>query len=275
MINEKDMNSRSDNHTLRRTLCIVLTFIILLFIFTSALLASRLVELAGREERPVLLEAGKNAEIEIFKISYQNGQGKVVVLSAGNDNVVAPGTENRTFIYLKNADTTAIDYTLVPKATFTSEYKIPVLVRLLRPDGNYIVGTSDTWADIEALAHIPTKSDTLAKGQEVVYTLEWKWQYETNAEGDSYDTFLGDNTVKENIGIELSFVTQASANTSIAANGGFAKSGTLLNVVFGILWILLLIALVLLIIALVKGRNKKGPDTSVPPPPVPESAPVS
>jgi len=274
MTNEQGMNSRSNKHTLRRTLCIILALIILLFIFTSALLATRLAEMSGREERPVLLEAGKDAEVEIFKISYENGQGQVIVLGSNGDNVVAPGTDNRTFVYFKNADTTAIDFILDPKVKFTSDHKIPVLVRLIRPDGNYVVGSSDTWADIEALNTIPTEENTLAQGQELLYTVEWKWLFEDDDESDEYDTFLGDNTGKENIGLELSFGAKACANTSIAANGGFAKSGMLLNVVYGILWILLLIALILLVIALIKGRNKKNPDAPVPPPPTPEPTPA-
>jgi uncharacterized membrane protein len=258
MTNQQGMSGK---HTPRRTLCIILALIILLFIFTSALLATRLAEMSGREERPVLLEAGKDAEIEIFKISYKNGQGEVFVMGSDGDSVVAPGTDNRAFVYFKNADTTAIDFILVPKVNFTSQHKIPVLVRLVRPDGNYVVGSSDSWADVEALAAIPTEENTLAEGQEMVYTLEWKWQFEADDEGNEYDTFLGDHTEKENIGLELSFGAKACANTSIAANGGFVGSGMLLNVVYGVLWILLLAALIVLILVLVKGRSKKNPAT--------------
>jgi hypothetical protein len=272
MTNEQGKNSRSNKHTLRRTLCIILALIILLFIFTSAILASRLAELVGRGDRPVLLEAGTNADIEIFKIEYVNGQGEITVQGANGQKVVAPGTDNRSFLHLKNVDTTAIDYILNPKVTFASEHEIPLQVRLIAPDGNYILGSEDAWADVNAMNSIPDQENTIGKGKEAVYTLEWKWAFRSeNPEDVAYDTLLGDAAAAgENVGLEISFTTQATANTTIDANGGFIKSGALGHVLYGILWILLLIALILLIIALIKGRDKKDPEAPVPPPPTPE-----
>ena len=265
MTNEQGTNTRSDMHTWRRTVCIVLVLIILFFIFTSAILASRLVELAGRSERPVLLEVGKGGTLEIFKIEYENGNGKVTVRGAKAQKIVAPGTDNTSFIYYENADSTAIDYTLKPGVTFHSEeYRIPLEVRLIGPDGNYIVGSADAWEPVESLNSTPVAENTIGKGKEAVYTLEWKWAFRSeNPEDIAYDTLLGDAAAAgENVGLEISFTTQATANTSVDANGGFAKSGMLGNVAFGILWILLLVALILLIIALVKGKKDPTDDAT-------------
>lgn len=264
---EQDQYPRSGNHTLRRTLCIVLAIIILLFILTSIVLASRLSELAGRSERPVLLEVGENSRIDIFKIEYENGDGFVTVRGAKSRKLVAPGTENVAFIYYANADTTAIDYTMEPSASFhDEELHIPIQVRLIAPDGNYIIGSSTSWEPVENLNSIPAAVNTIGKGKEVVYTLEWRWDFRSdNPEDIAYDTLLGDAAAAgHDVGLEISFTTVATANTEVDANGGFISSGMLGNVLYGILWILLLIALALVIVAIVKGRKKNDDPDDTP-----------
>ena len=68
-----------------------------------------------------------NTKVEIFRVSYENGEQVVTVNGSNGQKVIAPGTENSYTFKLKNTGTVALDYTLEVDAYFTpADIKIPI-----------------------------------------------------------------------------------------------------------------------------------------------------
>lgn len=82
-----------------------------------------------------------DTRVEIFHISYVNGEQVVTVNSDNGEKVIAPGTENSYTFKLKNTGNVALDYTVEVDAYFTpADISIPITGRLNRYDGVWIVG---------------------------------------------------------------------------------------------------------------------------------------
>ena len=125
--------------------------------------------------------------VEIFKISYENGEEKITV-DGGTEKVIAPGTENQYAFTLDNSGEYALDYTLTIKAFFgNEEYAIPVTARLRTADGSYAVGSETSFEDVLELNRVQEES-ALGAGRQATYVLDWQWAFEGD---DQYDTLLG------------------------------------------------------------------------------------
>ena len=83
---------------------------------------------------------GTNTQVEIFSVSYVNGEQIITVKSDNGDKVIAPGTENSYTFKLKNTGNVALDYTVEIDAYFTpADITIPITGRLNRYDGKWVV----------------------------------------------------------------------------------------------------------------------------------------
>lgn len=232
-----------------------LAILIILTIISAILLTIRLVDYIKVDEREVLLESGLDKEFELFSVQYENASGEITVSGSDGQTVVAPGTSVEYTIRLKNTDKTAINYDMIPDVHFTSEHDIPILVRMIAPDGSYIAGDAKTWVKIEKLNSLQ-EHRTLKRGESVEYIFQWKWEFESG--NDEYDTFLGSEAVTTNIGLSVEFSLLSEANTDVETNGGFIDSG-LGNIVFlGLLVFLLILAIVLLILYAIKKKSTKN-----------------
>lgn len=159
--------------------------------------------------------------IEIFRISYQNGEGRVTVSSADSDKLLAPGTENTYEFALENTGNVPLEYTMDMQAYFSHEdYQIPVHVRLTDHQGSCLVGTREETVDVLALNGV-SQSGTLATGYIQPYTLYWEWPFELD---DEYDTMLGDLAVGEDITLTIVINTTASY-TPASEPGGIPQTG--------------------------------------------------
>ena len=142
------------------------------------MLTIRLVDYIKVDEREVLLESGLDKEFELFSVQYENASGEITVSGSDGQTVVAPGTSVEYTIRLKNTDKTAINYDMIPDVHFTSEHDIPILVRMIAPDGSYIAGDAKTWIKVEELNSLQ-EHRTLKRGESVEYIFQWKWEFES------------------------------------------------------------------------------------------------
>lgn len=252
----ENMNTKKHHNRFSKSaVWTVLVILIILTIISATLLTIRLVNYIKVDDREVLLYSDLEKGIDLFSVKYKNSSGEVTVEGLDGQKVVAPGTAVEYTIRLRNKDKIAIDYEMIPDIKCTTEHILPIVVRMLDYDGNYIVGDAKTWVAIDEIGDLSEKR-TLVKGESVEYVFEWKWEFESG--NDEYDTFLGNISGIENVGIAVAFQLYAEANTVIGTNGGFMKSG-LGDIVFaGLAFILLIIAIILLVLAIVKYKKNKA-----------------
>ena len=223
-----------------------------LTVASSVVLSVRLYDYTKVDEREVLLKSDLQQEVDLFSVSYQDESGNITVMGADGQDVIAPGTAVEYTMRFRNKDKVALDYVLIPNIEYTSENAVPILIRMLDNDGNYIVGDAKTWVTVEDFVSFAEKR-TLVKGESVEYIFEWKWEFESG--DDEYDTLLGNTATEEDFGVEVSFELYAEANTEVGTNGGVIKSG-LGDIIFSAVSILVLGgALSLMIIITVKKKK--------------------
>ena len=256
-----ELNEQQDPHDehgyhpyVRRLIGVALAVLILLTLLTAMLLAIRLAEYIKIDEREVLLQSNMNQGLDLFSITYQNDSGEITVHGLDEQKVVAPGTSVEYTIRLRNKDKVALDYSLIPDVTYTSEYAVPVVFRMLNDNGEYVIGSAKSWLTAEEIGQL-SEQDTLLRNESTEYVFQWKWDFEGD---DAYDTLLGNESTRENVGLSVSFTLLAEANTTLDVNGGLRGSG-LGDILFNALaLLLLLIAIALLIWAFSKRKKKPG-----------------
>ena len=187
-------------------------------------------------------------QVEIFKISYVNGENEVTVHSDGEDKLIAPGTENSYTFKLKNTGNTMAHYELNVEAYISPDgVDIPVDVRLSREDGLWLTGDLNEFVDVLNLNDVYDRDD-LKPGRVVSYTLDWMWPFES--ERDDLDTLLGNRAVDEDL--TLTIVINTLATVDPAPNTGDDSS-------LG-LWLGLTCASFVLLIILILIKKKREDD---------------
>lgn len=197
------------------------TLLSILTVTSTVMLSVRLYDFVHVDDKEIGLHSGLEASLDLFAVQYENESGEITVEGTDGQQVVAPGTSVEYTLRLRNKDTTALDYQLSSGMKFLSEYELPLKVRLIDPDEQYILGSPTSWVPITELNHV-TRTDTLIAGETAEYVFQWKWDYEGD---DLYDTFLGNAASEKPIEVEVSMSVYAAANTDIGLNGGFMKSG--------------------------------------------------
>lgn len=125
-------------------------------------------------------------EVEIFKVEYENGSHGVTVAGKGGNKVIAPGTENTYTFAVKNNYADELDYKVSIEAFFTgldgSGKSIPVEAKLIgRLD--WLLGSETEYKPVLELDGAEEGS-TLYSGQHAMYTLQWRWPFEHDLDGD-------------------------------------------------------------------------------------------
>lgn len=196
-----------------------------------------------------------HTDVEIFKFSYKNGEGKVTVDGVG-DKVIAPGTQNDYTFTLENSGTVALDYTMEMEAYFSNEeYAIPVTVRLIEKNGGYIIGNDETREDVLALNNVYTEA-TLGAGRYATYTLDWEWAFEID---DEFDTMLG-NLAAEGEDLSLTIVIRTIAMQSADPECSDGEETPVLGDDGSFIWWFLIALAALVAIALVIRGGKREAD---------------
>ena len=157
-------------------------------------------------------------DVEIFRITYENGQAQVTVQSGNGDKLLAPGTENSYTFTLQNTGNVDLDYTLQVEAYFSHGDKpIPVEARLVDYEQHYWVGSESQYAPVLELNTVDISS-SLTAGYIAPYTLQWQWPFEGD---DAYDTLLGNLAVDEDITLTIVIRTTAE----YGGQGGIPETG--------------------------------------------------
>lgn len=250
----EELEKRSAWKDVGKTFWAAITVLALLLLSSVVILSIRVGNFVCLDKREVSLNSKIHEDqLSLFNITYQNENEQITVAGLDGEKVLAPGTKVEYSIRIRNTDTIAIDYELDAGMAFTSEYELPVVVRLIAPDGAYILGDEKTWASLEELSYA-THRNTLSSGETAEYTFQWQWPYEGD---DDHDTALGNAQTDAGLTVELS--VHAKANKSIAANGGFFRSDW--GKMFAMLLVILLLmcSIVLLVLSVVKRKGQEKP----------------
>ena len=164
--------------TVKKIFWIAIAILLFLLILTIIILSARLYDYIKIDEREVMLKTNMDTSFDIFSVTYKNASGEVTVEGMDGEKVVAPGTHVEYTVRLRNKDKVAIDYDLIPDVKFESEHKIPILVRLIGPDEEYLAGDAKTWIPVEELEHMEDFR-TLGKNETNEYIFQWKWPFES------------------------------------------------------------------------------------------------
>ncbi len=147
-------------------------------------------------------------DVEIFRVSYVNGEQVITVQSADGDKVIAPGTENSYTFKLKNTGNVPIKYNVQINAKFEpAGITIPITARLSRHDGKWITGDgTNAYVSVPKL-DVAEDEANLDAGRFTYYTLDWQWPFESG--NDERDTLLGNMAVDEDLTFTIEIVTYA------------------------------------------------------------------
>lgn len=149
-----------------------------------------------------------NTDIEIFRISYENGEQKITVNSSDGDKLIAPGTENSYVFKLKNTGNVPLKYSVQVNAKIEpAGITIPVTARLSRHDGKWITGNGTNAYVNAPNLDLAEDEATIGAGKFAYYTLDWQWPFETG--NDERDTLLGNMAVDEDLTFTIEIITHA------------------------------------------------------------------
>ncbi len=195
-----------------------------------------------------------NTQVEIFSVSYVNGEQKVTVKSDDGDKVIAPGTEKSYTFKLKNTGNVALDYTVEMDAYFTpADITIPITGRLNRYDGKWIVGSKDEYAKVPAL-NVAEDKGTLGAQKYTYYTLDWRWLFESG--DDELDTMLGNLAVEQDLTFTIVIKTTATDSSNPYDDSGITPPQTGDNSNLA-LWIVIAVFSFVMMLFLIFYQNKE------------------
>ena len=233
-------------------LLILLIMFLIFFLLTTALLGSRLYDLATRDKYTVDLGMGEPVgEIELFRIEYENGLGEITVRGLNADNVVAPGTSVSYDLRLRNNDDMDIDFLMTPTVDFLTGDPVPVEFRIMDDYGNYVLGDETHWTGAEAMNELVHKG-SIHPGEVFTYHVSWRWIFEVSDEQDAYDTYLGNQNGEILPGVRVGIATESVANPHVTTKD-ITHVTHLRGESFGccwccwLVWLLVLVCLLLII----------------------------
>ena len=196
----------------------------------------------------------QDTQVEIFRISYsEDGSDEITIQSDNGDKLIAPGSENSYTFKLKNTGDVAMDYELTVDAYVTpTDIHVPVEARISRHDQTWVTGSGEEYVSIPELDGA-ADSYTLGSGRYSVYTLDWTWPFESG--NDEWDTFLGNEAVKQDITLTIKINTVATVNANANAGGGMLpQTGDSANAT---IYVLLMASSILIFFLLLCNREKE------------------
>ena len=229
-------------------------------------------------QKPVWVSS---TNLEIFSVSYVNGQKSVTVSGQDGEKVIAPGTEQTFDIGLYNDSNMSLDYDvefhafceIIRKgATYTedelfekvSTFEIPVNAAITYKTNNdeqskYLFGSAEEKPPVTDMVNV-THEGTVGKNKYISYELKWEWPFEGD---DTLDTYLGNmasDLAKDNqeIRLTISVVANAEQATNPNADDGIPKTGDTSGIALWMTFMLVSAAGLMLLIILLRPRGEKN-----------------
>ena len=247
-INTADANANAEQKP-KTLLWLAISALAILLVMSLILLTVRLYKFAKIDDRALSIKADSITELDVFSVSYEDDTGNITIKGADGEKVLAPGAKVDYTIRIRNTDRIAVDYDFIPKVNNFSQTELPIVVRMIGPDEEYLVGDAKTWVSIEEMDSLNEKH-TLLAGECSEYLFQWKWAFETGS--DDYDTWLGVNAKTQNIGMSMNMSLYATANMSSDLNGGWFGPDTSIIICVFIFVALIITAIALIITCMLK-----------------------
>lgn len=239
----------------QKSFWVAIAILSLLLIASVVVLAVRVGNFVYADKREVSLSSKIHDDrLDIFDLQYKNDDENITVAGMNGEKILAPGTKVEYTIRIRNTDSVAVDYALGAGLEFTSQYPLPIEVRLIAPDASYLLGDERSWAQISELASV-SHSNTLAVGEAAEYVFQWQWPFEQD---DEYDTFLGN--LDTDAALQVSLRIDATANTQAKANGGLLRSAQGRMLAVSAVIVLLTCSIALLLISEKKRLSRRQDD---------------
>ena len=244
--------------------------LVILLIISIVVLSIRLYDYTKTDDRAVSLRSSMDETLDVFAVEYENESGEVTIKGADGKKVIAPGSRVEYTLRLRNTDKVALDYAFTPDLKHTTRYDLPIMIRLLDPNDEYVIGSETEWVMLQDVKAVEC-TGTLMKNETAEYIFQWQWPYEWGE--DEYDTYLASIRSEDNLGVSFSFGIHSEANTEIKANGSFFSSHAGRITVIVIIAILLAVAIALLLIYIIKRKGNLAPAPAPEPVMIPVEVP--
>ncbi|MDH6367503.1 MULTISPECIES: LPXTG cell wall anchor domain-containing protein [Breznakia] len=193
-------------------------------------------------------------DVEIFKLTYTNDDGKVSVVSSNGEEVIAPGTENEYTFHIKNNGSTTVKYQMTCEVlTSPSDVDFPVNIAMKSYTGDYLLGSDQGMERLAKGSFIRDEASLYAKNY-AYYTLFWEWPFEQG--DDDFDTYLGNRAVDEDLTVTVVIRTYAwSDENSQIADGGLRNPNT--GDTTNVMYYLMLGGIAVVLVACIIWKKKK------------------
>ena len=204
------------------------------------------------ESQDKVWESGKN--VSIFKTSYENGKGAVTVASQNGDSLIAPGVETIYKFTMYNSGNMAIVYETDLNFNLRigdkdqKNYTFPLLVRLCKQDGEYLIGNETEWVNVEN-AVLSQHISTLGANSYETFELHLMWQFEGG--DDELDTLYGNDSASYGVNLTMGIDTYAEQHPDATATGGTLidpDAKTEVGGEFRIIWFIILMVNIAILI---------------------------
>ncbi|MBE6533672.1 MAG: hypothetical protein E7678_01695 [Ruminococcaceae bacterium] len=212
---------------MKKILALILAILIILCVFASCN-SSTLeegqkpnkedVENDGDNDNIYNIYADDVKSIDLFTAEYKFATGELVFKNSNEISSIRPGVTCMYTFGIKNADNIALDYIFSPCVEFVGIEKVPLEVKLISPEDQYLIGSNDTWGTVDDFKDLEYVA-TLSKSEVDSFELQWRWPFEQENESDT-DTPLS-NVAKDAVGIYVKVDIRSESNNSKSANDDF------------------------------------------------------
>ena len=251
---------------------IILIFLLILSLVVLSTLWYNYTKIAD-DSRTIKIVADDVLDFDIFSAEYYDDEGFKLMGSMDGENIIGPGASTEYDIRIFNDDDVALNYTFSPVVDIKipDEYEFPLRLKLLSPDGKYLIGDNKTWGTFEDFANLKDYTATLPVGEMHKYRLEWEWPFDEDDDRDTALSAMPEDMVSISVGMNL----HSEQNLSAEANGTFFDFGVGNIFILTLFFVLLLIAIILLLISIIRRQAGEPQVVYVPTPtPVPTPAPA-